>query len=52
MELNNELIGCISAIAYDNAYGFIGFYIVVPEYRGKGFGLQLWNYSMNYLGKP
>jgi ribosomal protein S18 acetylase RimI-like enzyme len=50
MELNSELIGCISAIAYDNAYGFIGFYIVVPEYRGKGFGLQLWNHGMQYLG--
>ena len=43
-------IGCISAVAYGDAFGFIGLYIVRPEWRGKGFGMRLWNAGMDYLG--
>ncbi|BCQ25162.1 GNAT family N-acetyltransferase [Caballeronia sp. NK8] len=43
-------IGCISAVAYGDAFGFIGLYIVCPEWRGKGFGMRLWNHGMAYLG--
>ena len=49
-ELHGQPIGCISAIAYDETFGFIGLYIVKPEFRGQGFGLQLWNEAMRYLG--
>lgn len=49
-ELNGEIIACISAVAYDEIFGFIGFYIVKPEFRGRGFGLQLWRAAMTYLG--
>ena len=45
-----EPIGCVSAVAYDKHYGFLGFYIVKPQYRGRGFGLQLWDAAMAYLG--
>ncbi|SAK74480.1 GNAT family N-acetyltransferase [Caballeronia ptereochthonis] len=47
---NGEPIGCISAVAYGDAFGFIGLYIVRPEWRGKGFGMRLWNEGMVYLG--
>ncbi len=49
-ELDGEPIGCISAVAYDNFYGFIGLYVVRPDYRGKGYGLRLWTAAMEYLG--
>jgi len=42
-----EPIGCVSAVAYDKHYGFLGFYIVKPQYRGRGFGLQLWDAAMH-----
>ena len=29
--------------------GFLGFYIVKQEYRGKGYGLQIWNAAMQRL---
>lgn len=48
-ELNNEPIATISAVKYGETFGFIGFYIVKPEYRGKGYGLQIWNAGMKYL---
>lgn len=49
-ELNGEPIGCISAVAYDQHFGFLGFYIVKPEYRGQGFGIKIWQAAMEYLG--
>jgi ribosomal protein S18 acetylase RimI-like enzyme len=49
-EVNGVKVGCISAVAYDREYGFMGFYIVLPEYRGRGWGLQLWNRAIEYLG--
>ena len=30
-----EIIGCISGVALDDHHGFIGYYIVNPEHRGK-----------------
>ena len=49
-ELAGEPVGCISAVAYGAGFGFIGFYIVRPEYRGRGYGMRLWQAAMNYLG--
>ncbi|MCP4373135.1 MAG: GNAT family N-acetyltransferase [Deltaproteobacteria bacterium] len=48
-EINNEPIATISAVKYGDTFGFIGFYIVKPEYRGQGYGIQIWNAAMNYL---
>lgn len=48
--LDGEPVACISAVAYDTTFGFIGLYIVKPGYRGKGYGLQIWNAAMHYLG--
>ncbi len=40
-KVKDEFVGCVSAVRYGDHYGFLGFYIVVPELRGRGFGLQL-----------
>lgn len=47
--LGDEPIACISAVKYPNQFGFVGFYIVKPAYRGKGYGIQLWQHAINYL---
>ncbi|MBI1375749.1 MAG: GNAT family N-acetyltransferase [Phycisphaera sp.] len=47
--LDGEPIGCISAVSYEGVFGFVGFYIVVPEHRGKGYGIQLWDAAMGRL---
>ncbi|WOJ89048.1 GNAT family N-acetyltransferase [Methylocapsa polymorpha] len=47
--VGGEPIGCVSAVAYDKHYGFLGLYIVKPQYRGRGFGLQLWEAAMAYM---
>lgn len=50
-EINGEPISSISAVRYDETFGFIGLYIVKPNCRGKGFGLKTWNAGLNLLGK-
>jgi predicted GNAT family N-acyltransferase len=50
MEEDGQLTGCVSAVRYDQHFGFLGLYIVKPDYRGKGCGIQLWNKALEYLG--
>lgn len=47
--LSDEPIATISVIKYNDFFGFLGFYIVKPEYRGKGYGIQIWNAGLKYL---
>ena len=47
--LGDEPIATISVVKYDNHFAFLGFYIVKPEYRGKGYGMQIWQAGLNYL---
>jgi len=48
-EAAGEPVACISAVAYGVHYGFIGFYIVKPEHRGRGYGLHIWNQALQRL---
>lgn len=47
--LGDEPIATISVVKYGNSFGFLGFYIVKPEHRGKGYGIQIWNTGMKSL---
>ena len=48
--LDNEPVASISAIRYDDAFDFIGFYIVRPDCRGQGYGRRIWQAGMACLG--
>lgn len=47
--LDNEPVASLSAVSYGPDFGFLGFYIVKPEHRGKGYGWKLWQEAMKYL---
>jgi len=47
--VDGELISSISVVAYDNTFGFLGFYIVVPDYRHRGYGISIWNEALTHL---
>ena len=49
-KLGGEPIGCITAIAYDETFGFIGLFLVKKGFRGMGYGISLWEMAMEYLG--
>ncbi|MET3129925.1 GNAT superfamily N-acetyltransferase [Oxalobacteraceae bacterium GrIS 1.11] len=42
-------VACISAVSYGGRFGFIGLYIVAPEWRGHGYGMALWRAAMARL---
>ncbi len=48
-ELNGTPVGCISAVRYGSSFGFIGFYIVKKELRGKWHGVKLGRTAIGYL---
>jgi GNAT superfamily N-acetyltransferase len=47
---DGEIVSGISVVASGPAFGFLGLYIVKPEHRGKGFGMQTWQAGLAYLG--
>ena len=47
--LESEPVASISAVAYTASFGFLGFYIVKPPFRGQGLGTEIWNAGMKYL---
>lgn len=47
--LGEEPVATLSVVKYGAAFGFLGFYIVRPEYRGQGYGLQIWTAGLAYL---
>jgi GNAT superfamily N-acetyltransferase len=47
--LDGKPVSCLSAVSYDDTFGFLGFYIVLPEYRGQGLGIEIWNAGMKHL---
>ncbi len=40
--IDDKLIGGGSIVSYNGEYGFMGFFIVLPEYRAQGIGRKLW----------
>ena len=47
--VNDEPVAVISVIKYGQIFGFLGFYIVKPEYRGRGYGIKIWTAGLEYL---
>jgi hypothetical protein len=48
-ELDGRPVSCISCVAYDDSFGFVGQYIVKPEFRGQGYGVRTWLAGMAHL---
>ena len=49
-EQSGEPVGCLSAVAYDDRFGFAGFYIVKSGLRGQGIGRELVQRAAAYMG--
>jgi len=48
-ELEGTLVGGGSIVSYAGNYGFMGFFIIHPHYRGHGFGNHLWHERLRLL---
>jgi GNAT superfamily N-acetyltransferase len=47
--LDDEPVASIAVVKQGHSFGFCGLYLVRPEFRGKGYGAQLWNAGLKYL---
>lgn len=48
-EVDGRLIGGGSIVSYGGQYGFMGFFIIHPDFRGQGLGDQLWHERLRRL---
>jgi GNAT superfamily N-acetyltransferase len=49
-ELDGAAASTISVVNYDDGFSFLGFYIVRPELRGRGYGLRTWRTAIEHAG--
>src|SRR5215813_11004646 len=47
-ELDGRAAATISCVNYDDRFAFLGFYIVRPDLRGRGYGLRMWKAAMSH----
>ena len=48
-ELDGELVGGGAVTSYDREFGFMGFFIVRPQFRSRGLGNTLWHVRLARL---
>ncbi len=48
-EVDGELVGGGAVISYDGDFGFMGLFIVRPEFRSRGLGSRLWHARVRLL---
>lgn len=47
--LDGRPVASLSVVRYPDDFGFLGFYIVQPETRGRGYGWRLWQEGLRHL---
>jgi GNAT superfamily N-acetyltransferase len=48
-EHEGQPVGSVSAVAYDEHFGFAGLFLVRPEYRGRRIGVELARRALEHL---
>jgi GNAT superfamily N-acetyltransferase len=49
-EFDGAAASTISVVNYDDRFAFLGFYIVRPDLRGRGYGLRTWQTAIAHAG--
>ena len=47
---NDRPVAAISVVNHTERFAFLGLYIVLPEYRGRGIGYDLWQHALEHAG--
>lgn len=46
--IGDEIVATISAVRYPDNFAFLGYYIVKPKYRKKGYGLKIFQKALEH----
>ena len=49
--LDDEPVAGISLVRHTHEQAFLGLYLCLPQYRGKGLGIGLWNEAFKHIDK-
>ncbi len=49
-DIGGKMVGSVSVLNYDDRFAFAGLYIVKPELRGRGVGMELYRHAMRHAG--
>jgi GNAT superfamily N-acetyltransferase len=49
LKVDHEPVATLAAVRHGERFGFLGLYITAPDWRGRGFGLQLWRAGRAHL---
>ena len=49
-EIDGAPVATISCVNYDERFSFLGFYIVRPDLRCKGYGIRIWDAAIAHAG--
>lgn len=49
-EADGKLVAAISVVNHGPDFAFLGLYLCLPEYRGKGIGYALWQHALAHAG--
>jgi Acetyltransferase (GNAT) domain/Acetyltransferase (GNAT) family len=49
-EIDGAVAATLSVVNYGDRFAFLGFYIVRPDLRGRGYGLRIWQVGMAHAG--
>lgn len=49
-EVDGRTVAGISVVNHSDRFAFLGLYLCLPEYRGKGIGFGLWSHAMDHAG--
>ncbi len=47
--LDGDPIASVSMVSYGGSFGFVGLYIVRPEFRRRGYGFRLWKTAAEHV---
>ncbi|MFJ2774857.1 GNAT family N-acetyltransferase [Streptomyces sp. NPDC087300] len=49
--VGGEPVSAVSVVNYGERYAFLGFYLVRPDMRGRGYGLATWQAGLAHAGE-
>lgn len=50
-EKDGRLAAAISVVNHSDRFAFLGLYICLPEFRGRGIGFALWEHALRHAGE-